>query len=189
MYNPTKWQDHVTEPENEYIIEQIEGDRYKITPCGDIIQKGTLLSAENFNNNEMGLSKAVIALCSLLQKALICDDKLEHLLSGIPFFFTDEYTIEQSQYESVNMYSLIVQTTVPYSKKNIRKNTDYIAVPIITNITVKTDFPVENIKYASSPIILVTDKSVDNCTVQCCRADPNSYIDTYSFKMLIIGGV
>lgn len=58
-YVKTVWQDHITEYLNRY-SEEINGDGSKtMTPVpGELIQQGTPMSADNFNNLETGVEAA-----------------------------------------------------------------------------------------------------------------------------------
>lgn len=58
-YEPTIWQDHVTEYENRYTEVQNEDGTVTHNPVeGEIIQQGTPLSATNFNHMEEGIVNA-----------------------------------------------------------------------------------------------------------------------------------
>ena len=59
MYQPTIWQDHVTEFENRYTESRNDDGSITHTPVeGEIIQQGTPQSARNFNHMEDGISNA-----------------------------------------------------------------------------------------------------------------------------------
>lgn len=59
MYQPTIWQDHVTQYENRYTESRNDDGTITHTPVeGEIIQQGTPQSATNFNHMEDGISNA-----------------------------------------------------------------------------------------------------------------------------------
>ena len=184
MYDLTKWEDHVIDPQNEFILEHIEGDRYKIVSCGDVIKKGTLLSAENFNKHEHATFETVVALCSLLQKTLLHGDELDVLkgqLAKSPFFLTDERAVTLEDFAEGPSFVY----TVNFSNANIRSNTEYIAIPFITEMTRSVE---TTSLYASTPLIYAETKRTTNMQVRVCRPDPDSSIGTFTFRFLVIGG-
>ena len=61
MYDVTKWLDHVTDPANVFILEKIEGNKYRITPAGIVMQQGTPQDQTHFNKMEAGILDAHIA--------------------------------------------------------------------------------------------------------------------------------
>lgn len=59
MYQPTIWQDHVTEFEDRYTESRNDDGTITHTPVeGEIIQQGTPQNATNFNHMEDGISNA-----------------------------------------------------------------------------------------------------------------------------------
>ena len=76
MYNSTFWKDHVTEPGNTFHLQKNGDGTYTLIPAGNVIQQGTNMNAENFNNMEGGIFDAnlasklvVIALRDILDRA------------------------------------------------------------------------------------------------------------------------
>lgn len=59
-YEPTVWQDHVTEYPGEYQIKKTSRGTYNIVPVGKVIQEGTPQNAKHFNKIEN-------ALCALFR--------------------------------------------------------------------------------------------------------------------------
>ena len=63
MYYPTKWLDHVTEfPNRRKITDNGDGTSMVEKDQGEVIQQGTPQSATNFNNMEIGIHDANIAM-------------------------------------------------------------------------------------------------------------------------------
>ena len=185
MYKPTKWEDHVVAPRNEIILEHIEGDRYRIANAGEVINKGTLLSAENFNKHEHATFETLVALCSMLQKTLLHGDKLDALegqLAKSPFFLTDERTVTLEDFAE----GLSFLYTVKFSDANIRSNTEYIAIPFITEM-IRSEGAASN--YANTPLIYVQSKNTGQMQVRVCRPDPGSAIGNFTFRFLVVGGM
>lgn len=59
MYEKTNWVDHVVERNNTYAITENTDGTYTVVPePGQVIQQGTSLNAENFNNMENGIEQA-----------------------------------------------------------------------------------------------------------------------------------
>ncbi len=56
-YTPTKWEDHILS-DNRYKIKQNSDGTVFITSAGKIVQQGTPMSAEKFNNMENGIKEA-----------------------------------------------------------------------------------------------------------------------------------
>ncbi len=185
MYKPTKWEDHVVVPRNEIILEHIEGDRYRIANAGEVINKGTLLSAEIFNKHEHATFETVVALCSLLQKTLLHGDELKALgeqLSKSPFFLTDERAVTLEDFAEGPSFLY----TVDFSGANIRNNTEYIVIPFITEVTRSVE---TTSYYANTPLIYAETKRTTNMLVRVWRPDPESVIDSFSFRFLVVGGM
>ncbi len=193
MYNPTRWQDHVTDPKNEYIIEPLEGDRYRITPCGEVLSRGTLLSAENFNKQEKGLLETITALGALLQKTMLNEDELSNLSSIVLstlsnlIFITEETTIEASGY---GYNSLITYTSYKFPEGLERNNENYEVIPFITGITT-TDLNEDQteIRQAAIPTIFAYNKTTSGFDIARILSVRDSDFETATYKMLIIGGL
>lgn len=79
MYQPTMWQDHVTEFEDRYTESRNDDGTITHTPVeGEVIQQGTPQNAENFNHMEDGISNAcelsaLMALSAIHQQQAIAD--------------------------------------------------------------------------------------------------------------------
>ncbi|MBQ8208621.1 MAG: hypothetical protein IJZ89_07810 [Clostridia bacterium] len=185
MYNPTKWEDHVSDPQNEFILEKIEGNRYKITPCGEIVQKGTLLSAENFNKNERGTAETVIALCTLLQMANLNKDELLNL-SNL-FIVSKEYTVDTSSFS----VSIAAYSKCEFPAAYTRKNTDYTVIPVITNVEVYSlgDSKYTGLDQVGLPVVYADEKTTTGFRINYLCPDRESDFKSMSFKFLVIGGV
>lgn len=56
-YEPTEWQDHVTEYPGEYILQKTDRGTYTIVPAGKVLKEGTPQNAENFNKIEAAISE------------------------------------------------------------------------------------------------------------------------------------
>lgn len=68
MYDLTKWQDHVTEYANKYIEMQNTDGTVTHEPVeGKVIQQGTPMDAEHFNNIEKGVFENNALQCWLAQ--------------------------------------------------------------------------------------------------------------------------
>ncbi len=82
MYEPTFWQDHVTEF-NDRFREQnnADGTITHVPIEGEIIQEGTPQNAANFNNMEMGIFAANEIAAELMRVALL--SKISTGASGI----------------------------------------------------------------------------------------------------------
>ena len=61
MYKILIWKDHYTNMENTYVAKQNSNGTITLTPAGTVIQQGTSMSAENFNNMECGILDADLA--------------------------------------------------------------------------------------------------------------------------------
>lgn len=189
MYNPTKWQDHITEPQNEYIVEPIEGNKYKITPCGNVISRGTLLSAENFNKNEKGIMEAVTALGMLLHKTALDEDKFSSLSSLVistllkEIYITEEKTIKS---DSFNSETLLVSTSYKFPDGSERNNNNYAVIPLVTNIDASG---VATVKQASIPTIVINNQTTEGFDIRYYLSSQDSCFKTVTYKMLIIGGL
>ena len=66
MYDWTSWLDHVTDPSNVYLLENLGGGYYRITMAGTVMQQGTPQDQTNFNNIEGGIVDAHTAVALLL---------------------------------------------------------------------------------------------------------------------------
>lgn len=194
MYNPTKWKDHVTDPKNEYIIERIEGDRYKITPCGEIIERGTLLSAENFNKQEKGLFEALTALNALLQKTMLNEDlmldlsDIEHYSLSDFIFVTDEFEFNRENFDAgdITMTATIFYDFPDGAK---RKNNNYVAIPVITDISLLASSDTENPAECAPPAIYAKNLEEDGFHIIAYKDRFDSRFNSIKAKMLIIGGL
>lgn len=69
-YNMTIWKDHVTDRPNTYNQTKNEDGTITQTRAGNIIQQGTLQSADNFNNMENGIFENREIALTLLQQAI-----------------------------------------------------------------------------------------------------------------------
>lgn len=69
-YTPTKWEDHVLS-DNSYTLKQNSDGTHNINAAGKVVQKGTPMSAENFNHMEDGISTADKNALDALEQ---CDD-------------------------------------------------------------------------------------------------------------------
>lgn len=57
-YTKSEWKDHVTSRPNTYsVVENPDGTK-TLTPAGEVLQKGSPLSAERFNHMEQGIAEA-----------------------------------------------------------------------------------------------------------------------------------
>ena len=70
MYDRTYWKDSVRDPDRTYKQTVNEDGTIKLEPVGTVIQAGTNMSAEHFNNLECGSLDSGIAIMVLLQKML-----------------------------------------------------------------------------------------------------------------------
>ena len=61
MYKILIWKDHYTNMESTYVVRQNSNGTVTLTPAGKVIQQGTSMSAENFNNMECGILDADLA--------------------------------------------------------------------------------------------------------------------------------
>lgn len=66
MYQRTYWQDHVTDPSGVFNLTRNDDGTYTITRAGDVMQQGTPQDQSHFNNIEIGISDAHLALALLL---------------------------------------------------------------------------------------------------------------------------
>jgi hypothetical protein len=66
MYDITTWLDHVTDPDNCYLITANGDGTYKIQLAGTVMQQGTNQDASHFNNMERGIWDAHAAFNLLL---------------------------------------------------------------------------------------------------------------------------
>ena len=66
MYDWTQWLDHVTNPSNVFLVEDLGGGMVKLTLAGTVMQQGTPQDQTRFNNIEDGIvdAHAAIALLS-----------------------------------------------------------------------------------------------------------------------------
>lgn len=70
-YKTINWKDHVVEHPLRRTIKEIEDGYYIVKPeVGEIIQKGTKQSAQNFNHMDEGILDAHIAAQIMLQNGL-----------------------------------------------------------------------------------------------------------------------
>lgn len=82
MYNILIWKDHYTNMENTYVVQQNNNGTITLTPAGKVIQQGTNMSAENFNNMEYGILDNDLANRLLLLLARNNADEIEKLKAG-----------------------------------------------------------------------------------------------------------
>lgn len=181
MYEPTKWENHVTEPKNRFKLRHIEGDEYEIVPCGDIVNRGTLLCAENFNKSETAVSEVTTALGCLLQTVLLDRDRLPE-----SFYLTEERTISNDRYGSENV---AVLGWVDFDEA--RKNADYLVVPIITNVEIFTtqDQGHTPTHQVSTPTISIGEKTSTRLYYNVFRGMKGSDFKSMTYRFLIIGGI
>lgn len=69
MYERTFWQDHVTSPSNIYRMVDNGDGTYTITPASEVMQQGTPQDQLHFNNLEIGVVDAQLALQLLMNGA------------------------------------------------------------------------------------------------------------------------
>lgn len=62
MYANLLWLDHAATPDRTFTMVQNSDGTVTLTPAGTVIQQGTNMSAANFNNMEMGISDADLAV-------------------------------------------------------------------------------------------------------------------------------
>lgn len=188
MYNPTKWLDHIVDTENEFILEHIEGNRYKVIESGKVIQKGTKLSAENLNKHEIATFELSVAFSSLLQENMLLRDELKKHLSSSFVYLTDEITYNNSTFLGTNGYIYLTNTSsVSFPDEHIRKNTDYTVIPIITKITMAEGGDPST--YCGTPLFLITNKEIGKFNIEAFRPDPDYQIAEWSVKFVVIGGI
>lgn len=71
MYKRTEWKDHVTQyPNRRKLINNGDGTQDVVKAQGEVIQQGTAQSATNFNNMEVGISDAHLALALMQFKSI-----------------------------------------------------------------------------------------------------------------------
>ena len=66
MYGRTFWEDEVRSPSNRYTLTQNADGTYTIVRAGTVMQQGTFQDQAHFNNMEVGITDAQIALQLLL---------------------------------------------------------------------------------------------------------------------------
>lgn len=66
MYGRTFWEDEVRSPSNRYTLTQNADGTYTIVRAGTVMQQGTFQDQAHFNNMEVGITDAHIALQLLL---------------------------------------------------------------------------------------------------------------------------
>lgn len=66
MYERTFWQDHVTNPASVYRMVDNGDGTYTITPASEVMQQGTPQDQMHFNNLEVGVVDAQLALQLLM---------------------------------------------------------------------------------------------------------------------------
>lgn len=116
MYDLTKWQDHVTEYANKYIETQNTDGTVTHEPVeGLVLQQGTPMDAEHFNNMEQGIFENNVLQCWLAQMQRYADDNEQENKS-------DVYTVTVS--EATSDY-------ITFEKNNV----NYDVVPIVTGGT------------------------------------------------------
>lgn len=184
MYEPTKWENHLTEPRNRFTLKHIEGDEYEIVPCGEILNRGTLLCAENFNKQEIAVSEAVTALGCLLQSLRLFEDAF----SNNVMYITDPRTITSDELEEAQTRES-VYFEFPYQSK--RKTANYLAIPVITGLETFTsqDESYEPKGYVALPSLVVCEKNIDKLRVDAYCGDRNSDFKSLSFVVVVIGGM
>ena len=57
-YTKSEWKDHVTSRPNTYSVAENPDGTKTLTPAGEVLQKGSPLSAERFNHMEQGIAEA-----------------------------------------------------------------------------------------------------------------------------------
>ncbi len=106
MYEPKLWQDHVTEFEDRYTESRNDDGTITHTPVeGEIFQRGTPQSAENFNRMEDGISNAG-ELAALMAVAAIHQQQSMKDCAGETMTVTMENTQEYPFNDSVTTVSL-----------------------------------------------------------------------------------
>jgi hypothetical protein len=65
MYDPTRWEDFVRDPADEFFVVKIGDTLYRITPAGTVMEEGTPQDQAHFNKMEDGILDAHIAVAIL----------------------------------------------------------------------------------------------------------------------------
>lgn len=65
MYDPTRWEDFVRDPADEFFVVKIGDTLYRITPAGTVMEEGTPQDQTHFNKMEDGILDAHIAVAIL----------------------------------------------------------------------------------------------------------------------------
>ena len=81
-YKPTAWIDHVNSGNIYNINENADGTK-EIVYAGEVLQKGTPMSAENFNHMETGIETADRTASAALTAVNVLTPKIENMESDI----------------------------------------------------------------------------------------------------------
>lgn len=116
MYSVLVWKDHSVTPGRTYTITQNNDGTITLTPAGKVIQRGTNMSAVNFNNMEEGVLAANISAAEAFRMIKLLQDKAE-ALEGVILYAdlknTQAYPFNNSK------------TTVAFGTEDTRTTKDY----------------------------------------------------------------
>ncbi len=116
MYDINKWYDHVTELQHTYKETQnADGTVTHELVEGEVLQQGTPMNAEHFNNIEKGVLENNVLSCWLAQMERYANDDEQENKSDI---------VTVTVGEATNSYIVLV-----------KNNTNYDVVPIVTSGT------------------------------------------------------
>lgn len=113
MYDLTKWQDHVTEYTNKYIETQnTDGTVTHEHVEGKVIQQGTPMDAEHFNNIEQGIFENNVLQCWLAQMQRYANDNEQENKSDVYTVTVSEATSDYITFEKNNVnYDVVLIVT------------------------------------------------------------------------------
>lgn len=94
MYEFQRWLDHVSDPADIFIIEQIAGTKHRITPDPEsvILQQGTPQDQTHFNNIESGILDAHSAFTlvfNALRQYIWAEEERTHTYTGATLLDAD----------------------------------------------------------------------------------------------------
>ncbi|MGN0621125.1 MAG: hypothetical protein ACI4I9_04585, partial [Porcipelethomonas sp.] len=118
MYNPTEWKDHLRSSQSFKITSNDDGT-FNITPAGEVIQQGTKMSAEHFNNIENGISELDIKMDNIKTLNLCHNTKGTWAKNGLTFTYNEDGSVTVNGTATAATY--YVFEAIPY------ENINYIA--------------------------------------------------------------
>lgn len=160
------WLDDARSPSRTFSVTENDDGTITLTRAGTVIQEGTNLSAENFNNAEEGIFAANLSAAEALRLIRLLQDSVDTVSeNSAPYIVEADFT---------NTYSYPFnnsEATVAISDS--RDNTDYFVVSEVT-------------EYAGGEIgnIVISDKMVNGF-----KAAYTGSATSATIKFYIVGGM